>query len=161
MPSDPCRDLLLLVRELHLLGYERLRIAPSMSPSGVHWRCSIAPASDILRAHGARLAQGSRAASYSSASERAYFGWEDTEGADPRRLAERFIERFPEIAAAGRGADPAYATWYAEMLRSTEPDALPIAFADWPTPDDCMTTVAPAPGPARRVPLPPPGKALR
>src|SRR5438445_11614927 len=38
-----CRLLLLMVAELHRRGYQQLRIAPYMSPSGMHWRCRFVP----------------------------------------------------------------------------------------------------------------------
>jgi len=56
------------------------------------------------------------AAHYSSGSEREYFNWKDAGHATPSKLADLFIERFPEIAAAGRGSDWLYAGWYLDML---------------------------------------------
>jgi hypothetical protein len=44
------------VGELHKRGYQQLRIAPGMAPSGMYWRCGVAPASNIPAANGARLA---------------------------------------------------------------------------------------------------------
>jgi len=49
------RNVLRLVTELHVRGYQRVRIAPGMAPSGVHWRCAITPSANISRQHGARL----------------------------------------------------------------------------------------------------------
>jgi hypothetical protein len=43
-----------MVAELHKLGYQRLRIAPGMSPSGAYWRCLITPVTNILTSHGAQ-----------------------------------------------------------------------------------------------------------
>ena len=34
------QKLLFVVKELHSRGYEKLRIVPSLSPSGLSWRCS-------------------------------------------------------------------------------------------------------------------------
>jgi hypothetical protein len=44
-----------MVSELHILGYQRLRIAPWVSPDGEHWRCSVTPITNISQKHGARL----------------------------------------------------------------------------------------------------------
>jgi hypothetical protein len=33
---------LVMVGELHKLGYQRLRVMPHMAPSGTYWRCTIA-----------------------------------------------------------------------------------------------------------------------
>jgi len=46
-------NVLLMVHELHKLGYQRLRIVPGMSPSQAYWRVTILPRSRILRSHGA------------------------------------------------------------------------------------------------------------
>jgi len=43
--ADP-RRLLLMLRELHRLGYERLRAVTGMSPSGCYWRVAITPAAN-------------------------------------------------------------------------------------------------------------------
>jgi len=49
------RKVLRMVTELHVRGYQRLRIAPGMAPSGCSWRCSITPATNISSRHGARI----------------------------------------------------------------------------------------------------------
>lgn len=156
MNFRPYRRILLTVMELHMRGFQRLRIAPGLSGSGHHWRCSITPVTNISRRHGARmLSWDTLAAHYTSANERIYFGWNDVTRATPRRLADLFIERFAEIARAGTGSDWPYAGWYLEMLGLTYPDSLPIAYADWEMPVDYLPTVG-----ARhdiRVPLPPGG----
>ena len=112
------RDILLMIHELHRLGYQRLRIKPGMSASGMHWRCAI-------------TALGAQAANYGSAQERAPFGWDDAAEDTPAQLAQKFIARFGELCAHGRGTDQAYAGWYAEMLRASEPAGAPIFYADW------------------------------
>lgn len=153
--SAPSRIVLRLVQELHLRGYQRVRIAPGLAPSGMHWRCTITHAGNISAPHGARVISSSQAcAHYSSASEADYFGWTDARGLAPGRLAERFLARFPAIAAAGRGSDWPYVGWYVEMLHLTYPGALPIAYADRDMPDDHLPTIGEG---AVRVPMPPPG----
>ena len=97
------RKVLRLVSELHLRGYQCLRIAPGMSSSGMYWRCSITPVANILASHGAQLQDWEKAATYSSGMERNYFNWNDAAHCTPNQLAEMFIARFPEIAAAGYG----------------------------------------------------------
>jgi hypothetical protein len=39
---------LAMVGELHKRGYEKIRVMPFMSPSGMHWRCWIGPAMPLL-----------------------------------------------------------------------------------------------------------------
>lgn len=162
--TDPtlaaARDVLRMVAALHRRGYQRLRIAPGMSPSGTSWRCAVAPAVNTLRAHGARLdAWDGLAAHHTSGMGRRYFGWEDAEDAPPDVLADLFLKRFPDVAAAGRGTDWPYAGWFEAMMQATEPDAFPIAYADYPVDEHRLSTVGGRAADGRTVPLPPPGEA--
>ncbi len=150
------RNVLRLVQSLHLRGYQQLRVCSGMSPSGAHWRCAITPRSNVLRSHGAMIANYELAAHYSSADGRAYFNWNDAARAQPDELANLFIKRFPSLVEAGRGSDWAYVGWFIEMLHLTYPAAMPIAYADWELPADCLSTVG-SPK-AIRVPLPPGGE---
>jgi len=151
-----CRKVLRMVTELHVRGFQRLRIAPGMSPSGGSWRCSITPVTNISGRHGARMLSGDRlAAHYTSAQQGKYFDWPDAAHVTPSRLADLFIERFPRIVEAGRGAEWVYAGGYLEMLHLTYPDSFPIAYADKELPGDCLASTG---GRSNlRIPLPPPG----
>ena len=148
-----------MVHELHKLGYQRLRIAPGMSPSGCYWRCAITHAGNILDSHGATLRDHDRdVAHYTSGQDNEYFGWSVAREDTVRQLAARFLERFPEIARLGRGPDWSYAGWYVQMLGFAERGAFPIAYADWTLspPAGCMATTQDDDG---GLPLPPPGEA--
>lgn len=148
------RKVLLMVGELHIRGYQRLRIAPGLAASGCYWRCAITPVTNISSRHGALMVSNEPAAHYSSGQERDYFGWKGAAQFTASHLAVHFIERFPDIVAAGRGSDWLYAGWYQEMLGLTYPDAFPIAYADWDLATDCLETTG---GRANiRIPLPPP-----
>lgn len=71
---------LLMVYELHKAGYQRLRIVPGMSSSGLYWRVSITPIINILKTHGAMPREFDKeAAHYSSGAENRYFDWEDAQ----------------------------------------------------------------------------------
>jgi len=97
---------LVMVHELHKLGYQRLRIAPGMSPSGMFWRCSITHVGNIQRSHGAMMCEFNRdAAHYTTGQDNEYFGWTDARQNTARQLATKFIDRFPGIARLGHGAD--------------------------------------------------------
>src|SRR5947209_7554113 len=113
-----------MVAALHRLGYERLRLVPAMSPSGLHWRGNVSAVSNVRRKHGARVWDYSDGvmALCSTGQGAAVFGWEDAQTDSPEELARKFIERFPGIAAAGKGSDPAYTKWYHRMLEMTAPD---------------------------------------
>lgn len=162
--AERYRAILLMVHELHLRGYQRLRIAPGMAPSGMHWRCSVAPVSLISSSHGARVHSKQcwdpLIAHYTTGQGTSYFDWEDASHATPSSLATRFIERMPQTANAGKGSDWLYAGWYIEMLHLTYPNHFPIVYADWPTEQNSIPTLSfggSIDGP--NIPLPPPGEA--
>jgi hypothetical protein len=154
MDNGSVRKLFLMVQELHVRGYQRLRISPGMSASGVHWRCSITPVDNVSKKNGALIIDWDRGAHYFGAQGRKYFGWEDTGGVRPGQLAELFLKRFPDICAAGKGPDWEYAGWYTWMLHLTYPSALFIAYADWELPADYLEGEN-----GLKIPLPPPGLA--
>lgn len=152
------RRLLEMLGELHRRGYQRLRFMPAISPSGMHWRCVIAPVEAFSRAHGARLAEWSDEwPRYTTGDGGACFEWTDATDDGPVALADKFVARFPEIVARGWGEDAEYVGWFAAMLAATAPAGLPYAWADWDVPDDRLPVEGAGDNPC--VPLPPPGEA--
>lgn len=119
-----------MVAELHKAGYQRLRIAAGMSPSGCYWRCHITPVDNIRPNGWEPLDWDDGIASYTSGDEDRYFGWKDAPGKTARQLAQLFVERFPELALRGVGRDRPYAGWFVGMLGAAESGRLPIFFAD-------------------------------
>jgi hypothetical protein len=153
------RKVLRMVGELHLRGYQRLRISPGVSSSGSYWRCSVTPASNVSPDNGALMVEWRECdAHYSSADGRRYFGWTDMAHATASELADRFLQEFPAIARAGHGRDWLYAGWYVEMLHITYPDVLPEAYADYVD----STLRIPCGGQRKGVfvPAPPPGHGV-
>lgn len=124
---------LLMVHELHKLGYQRLRIAPYMAPSGLYWRCTITHAANISPEHGAEVIHEMEpeVVRYTSGQGNKYFGWDDAQQDTARQLAAKFIERFPALVQKGNGIDWPYAGWYVQMMGFSERGAFPIAFADY------------------------------
>ncbi|MBX7456959.1 hypothetical protein K3152_01750 [Qipengyuania sp. 1NDH17] len=117
-----CLRLLGMLHELHKVGYQRLRADMGMSPSGIHWRCTIfvdGPG-DIEPAY------------YTSADNAQYFRWMDAEHDTARQMAAKFIDRFPDLCAAGAGLDYANAGWLTWMLGKAESGDLPVFYADYP-----------------------------
>lgn len=125
-----CR-LLAMIHELHKAGYQRLRIAPGMSPSGCHWRCHITSSDNVLLNGWEPIRWEVGVANYTTGEEDLYFGWPDGPGKTARELARMFIKRFPELAASGSGRDRAYAGWFVDMLGHAENGRLPVFFADY------------------------------
>ena len=162
--ADAARRVILMVGELHRLGYGRLRLCPGMSASGCHWQAFITAASNVPARHGAMAAvrnvlDAAVVAAYQTGMRDRYFGWEDAAGDGPAELAAKFVARFPQVAESGRGDDPAYAAWYREMVAATEPGGLVYAHSDWGdySPDHLNVNGASA---AKTVPYPPPGELV-
>jgi hypothetical protein len=151
------RRILLMVHELHRSGYERLRVAPSLFPSG-RWRCGITPVTNISSFHGAWERDASFLVYYTSSQGAQCFEWTDAADDTPEQLATKFLDRFPELSEQGRGRDEAYARWYSEMLKATEPAGLIFAEDCWVLPDDQVFTIGVSED--VEIPLPPPGEAV-
>ena len=166
------RRLLLMLRELHRMGYERLRAVTGLSPSGCHWRLQITPAIgtavpgegvDFMAKQNRGVSIGDwvvfvrgNHAFYSTGGASAKdveecFGWTDAADDSPYQLAEKFIERFPLVCCEGNGSDPDYARWYEEMIEATEPDGLIYMYSDWEMPSDYIPV-----GNMEHVHIPPP-----
>ena len=134
---NSCRVILKMIGELHDRGFEAIRLCPSLSNSGVHWIAWLTSVEHVLPNHGAILhptammqamksaPNEAEAACYTSAQGTKYFGWADATEDLPAQLADKFVERFPEVCAAGRQADTQYVQWYKSMLVETEPEGLP------------------------------------
>lgn len=134
-----------MVGELHRMGYQRLRIFPYLYP--LAWRVGIGPADWFSPRNGALIEEGTRhPPTYSSASQNEYFGWTDARTDDARQLANKFVERFPDIAAAGVGRDWAYVGWLVELLHELERQPQRLPAVQWEYgPDPLTLTELPMP----------------
>ncbi|UFW38268.1 hypothetical protein [Bradyrhizobium sp. WSM471] len=121
-----------MIGELHKRGYQRLRVMPYISASGGHWRCFIGPVEAFYRNHGAMLREFTAAnpARYSTAQQNGYFGWNDAGQDDARSLADKFVERFANLAEKGKGWDYPYAGWYVHMLGLADNGWMPLVYAE-------------------------------
>lgn len=166
MDLSPYRRILLMVRELHKLGFERLRAPAYEYP--LAWRCPVVPATWTHREHGGMFTEqqlqlgeyfdeAALTHTYSSATGQHPFGWTDVVFASPLELAKKFIRERREIAFAGWGPDSEYAEWFGRMLEMTGPNGLISAFSEYESPRDHLYALM---APVGRVPLPPPGLTL-
>ncbi len=150
------RRVLEMVAELHRLGYQRLRIGPGISPSGMYWRCAVTHADNIGSDHGAMVVDENHdTVTYSSAVGKNFFGWEDASDDDTETLARKFVERFPVIVRLGRGDDEEYAAWFTQVVALAREGDLPYAYSDWS--EDMDPDHLPTVGSLRPLPMPPPG----
>lgn len=156
---EPALRVLLMVGELHKMGYQRIRIMPGMAATGLDWRCAVSHAGNFQRSHGAMLLDFDReAAHYTTGQDDEFFGWTDAQNDSPRQLADKFLERFPEIARLGRGEDPPYVEWFAQMLQLARRGAFPIAYSDY-GPDPHSNLLPTTGGDQAHLPMPPGGEA--
>lgn len=162
---SPYRRILLMVRELHQMGFERLRAPAYMYP--IAWRCPIVPAYWTLQEHGglfedaisnveAPFNMRPNAYTYTSASGQNPFDWRGMAFASPRELAVRFVQERREIAFAGWGPDLAYVEWFKRVLEMTAPNGVYYSMSEYESPTDCIYTSMAS---TERVPLPPSGLA--
>ncbi len=125
-----------MVAELHRRGHERLRITPSIAPSGLYWRLTVSTAGcdDVDR----------------------WTSGNPDDGLDAEALAERFLAEHPILAEAGRGGDPAYAAWLVHVVDLARRGWLAYFHADWET-DDFQGVPLTGPEEGRPVLEEPPG----
>jgi hypothetical protein len=114
------------VSHLHARGFQRLRIYPGLSGSGLHWRTAIAEAGEFDDR--ARLRFDAPAFRYTTGSEYEVGRFVVGPHTSVETLAEVIWNELPDT---GYGRDWAYAGWFLEMLSWVRRnEALPIAYSD-------------------------------
>lgn len=121
-----------MLARLHELGYQRLRLSCGISPTGLNWRYSVAPV-EKFEANGYMLREGyyPGEAFGSTSGLDTLFMWGEVQGLSPDELAQRFLDTYPTVAAAGQGNDPAYARWFAEALERCRPDGALVMYGEY------------------------------
>lgn len=152
-----CLTILEMVHILHRRGYQRLRIAPGLAPSGCYWRVAVAPSDQFEEHHGALLKDFDHAAHHTTGNGPDPFAWRDAARHSPAKLADLFLARYPDFARRGQGSDWAYAGWYLEVLHQASLGRFPAAYGDWHEEPDPHYLVLTGPGvsTAAYMPAPP------
>lgn len=130
-----------MVHELHKVGYQRLRIASD--------RVLLAMCDSSCECRFAKWLGATRLVSKVPEKQRrtgecpicdcageSLFGMDDASGADARKLALKFLGRFPKIANAGVGLEWRYAGWLTWILGNAEKGVLSILYANFPVAAD-------------------------
>ena len=131
---SPFRRILLMLRELHGMGFGRLRAACLLSLHG-QWSCSIVPATVMIENRGAYkncqledrlrhslgISKNQENDPFEALGNQQPFQWLDAAFDSPRQLADKFASRFRELCYTGWGTDRAYEQWFDEMLDKTAP----------------------------------------
>jgi len=112
--------------ELHKTGYEKLRVVPSLSPSGMSWRCSFVaePENGII----------------TSTWLSEYFHNEREIEYSIIELTEIFEREHMRFLESCKGKNKDYVEWYQNMLSHLDEGELPYAFAEYFSPTDYWKT---------------------
>ena len=111
------QKLLQLAGELHKRGCTKLHVIPSLSPSGVHWRCDFINADSSERLSVSNWLQEN-------------FDIKEKE-ASTTEIVKRFEEDYNHFLLGSHGKDDAYSQWFSDMLKQLEEGELPYAFSDY------------------------------
>jgi hypothetical protein len=109
-----------MVKELHKRGFEKLRVIPSLSPSGLGWRCKFineTKDSEFIASNWI----------YKHENENSKEEIKQTS----QQLADLFIIENFEFIEHCNGENEKYTKWYSQMLESLKKDELPFAFSDY------------------------------
>ena len=139
--------LLHAIHELHKQGFQNLAGLFYMSPTGLHWRASLKPFSELY-VKDDRDIRCTSELSYETANHSSgdtgnlFFGWNDAKHLTARELANLIKQRFPRLLALCKGDNFEYAGWFTYMLGYAEREALPVYFHDYcsPTKEKIFTT---------------------
>jgi hypothetical protein len=123
------QKLLFMVKELHKHGFGKLRIIPSLSPSGMSWRCSF-----IAKTKNNSLIASSWIYNYEKENS-----LEEIE-LTYQELANLFIKQNLDFIEDCKGEDEEYVKWYGEMVDNLAEGELPYAFDDYFSPTDFWKT---------------------
>lgn len=127
----PCIRMLEMAHELHVLGYQRVRIFPYFSAGGA-WRVEWTPLTAYRQEGQPPQPYNEReVARYSCADGWAPFNWEPVESLSVQEMAWQFVRQFPELIRAGEGGDWEYAGWLTRLLGEVRKGRLPYFIADW------------------------------
>lgn len=121
------QKLLFMVKELHKRGFGKLRIIPSLSPSGMYWRCNF-----IDETKSNSFSASNWIYSHENSQEEIKLSIQ--------QLADLFIEENFGFIEYCKGVNKKYEKWYSEMLEQLTKDDLPYAFSDFFLPNHFWIT---------------------
>ena len=113
------QKILFIAKELHERGYENLRVIPSLSPSGMSWRCS-------FRSKNNREKEDILASVWIQSFKNA----EENDGETVENLSTIFEKAHASFLRKCKGEDPEYKAWFRQMLAALDKGELPYAFSD-------------------------------
>ena len=124
------QKILYVAGNLHKKGYENLRIVPSLSPSGLSWRCSFIANKDerLLNIYASNWIQE-------------FYEINDKEiELNIEELTNSFIEKENEFLQNCKGKNEEYVKWFESVLQNLKEEELPYAFAEYFSPTSFWKT---------------------
>jgi hypothetical protein len=115
-----------MVNELHLRGYGKLRVVPSLSPTGLAWRCI------FVTSEGATFIASNCLENFETSDRKIEY--------TPERLADIFVVENRVFIDKCMGKNEDYVRWYNAMTARLSDGELPFAFADYFSPGDFWKT---------------------
>jgi hypothetical protein len=118
-----------MVEELHRRGFGKLKVIPSLSPSGMYWRCSFI---DETKTHDFIASNWI----YNHENENSRVEIKLT----VQELTDLFVNENFKFIEHCKGENKEYTEWYSRMLEQLNKDELPYTFADWEMPKGIWET---------------------
>lgn len=116
---------------LHKCGYQKLRIMTYISPTGCNLRCELSNKESFDKT-GFVIKLGKVLYSYSSGAGYNYFEDEiSMENSAVEELANKLLDKCPEIAIKCKGDDINYVKWFEKVLDKVRKGNYPYAFEEY------------------------------
>jgi hypothetical protein len=124
------QKILYVAGNLHKKGYQNLRIVPSLSPSGLSWRCSFVTIKEgrIVNIYASNFIQG-----FDSINEKEI-------ELSIEELTNLFIEKENDFLQNCKGKNEEYVQWFERVLQNLKAEELPYAYADYFSPTSFWET---------------------
>jgi len=124
------QKILFVARELHKRGYEKLRVEPSISPTGLAWRCSFFVIVEEIK----------KSIIVSSWIGKLFMDENNKIEQSLQELTDLFEIEYKDFLLLCKGENCEYVKWYSEMLEKLQEGELPYAYSDYFSPTDFWKT---------------------
>lgn len=132
-PIIPIIKLFKMIRKLHGMGYEKIRLCPGMSPTGLSWRGIITVKAQTSKKCGAVYAGNYKGDCCVSSGNGSFYLGEnislDVMSVD--EMTERFRAFYPALCSAGKGKDKDYAEWFVKATNECKKGHIMYAYAEY------------------------------
>lgn len=119
-------EIIMIVHELHLRGFEQLRLYSGMSPNGCNWRWYIYP-KVLMKDNTFERQVGWIPFDWPSGSTGEAF----PEKGRKRITADDFIKEYDSYVSLAKGEDKEYVKWFETIVNHAKNKNFPIAFSEY------------------------------